>query len=133
MAVSDRPNICAVLCSLVLNTCAVARSLVFVMTSIPTSQFCHQHANARARRGGHASIRREGSTIERVTKLYVSTSRREEDGTARERPKARCCDPNKSGVIPSVCPPLRLQVCQQGVFLSGRRIHTTETEWSMPC
>src|SRR5262245_57056194 len=51
MAVSDRPNICAVLCSLVLNTCAVARSLVFVMTSIPTSQFCHQHGNAR---GGEA-------------------------------------------------------------------------------
>jgi hypothetical protein len=35
MAVSDRPNTCVVLYSLVLNTCAVARSFVFVMTSIP--------------------------------------------------------------------------------------------------
>src|SRR5215470_18616917 len=76
IAVSDRPNICVALCSFVLSTCAVARSFVFVMTSIPTSQFCHQQGNAKARRGGHASIRREWSTIERVTKLYVSTIRR---------------------------------------------------------
>src|SRR5262249_39424847 len=76
IAVSDRPNICVALCSFVLSTCAVARSFVFVMTSIPTSQFCHQQGNAKARRGGHASIRREWSTIERGTKLYVSTIRR---------------------------------------------------------
>src|SRR5262249_32652867 len=42
--------------------------------SIPhTYQFCHQEGYARVRRGGHASIRRERSTIVRLTKLYVST------------------------------------------------------------
>src|SRR4030095_5581431 len=38
-AVSDRPNICAVLYSLVPSTCAVARSFVVVMTSIPAFRF----------------------------------------------------------------------------------------------
>src|SRR5262249_22131273 len=80
IAVSDRPNICVALCSFVLSTCAIARSFVFVMMSIPTSQFRHQQGNAKARRGGRASIRRDWSTIERVTKLYVSAIRRYEDG-----------------------------------------------------
>jgi hypothetical protein len=69
MAESDKPN-----------TCAVTRSLVFVMAWIPAVGFCVQQGKARARLGAHTRIQMERSTIEWDAKLYVSAIRRYENG-----------------------------------------------------
>jgi hypothetical protein len=100
MADSDKPN-----------TCAVTRSLVFVMTWIPAVGFCVQQGKARARLGAHTRIHMERSTIEWDAKLYVSAIRRYENG---------CCGAQPGIWLRAPCahaqPLLSDAACRAGVF-----------------
>jgi len=101
MADSDKPN-----------TCAVTRSLVFVMTWIPAVGFCVQQGKARARLGAHTRIHMERSTIEWDAKLYVSAIRRYENGW----------DLASRSLRPRTTPPERRRLSRRGFQTNQRSL-----------